>query len=220
MSFLRKWGVLGLWLFIFTLLCYMTLWQTLSKKDSRTLLSFPEHAAASEPAGELVSGFKLEQSIDDGLVSDAISSSPYDGGVCADVLLANYYDRVNTGVFSLTLRINNVDKVVLSSAGLVANNAYHRFCFDGLKKSDLLHKKLVIVLQGVDSPPGQAVTAWLDGSSAGAFQHGNALGKSLIFSILVMEPNRYWGSEILLIVLCGLSGVFIFLPLNGKESHR
>lgn len=178
------------------------------------------------PAGEITPGFYLEQPIDWVLLRDfeKVSTNP----ACVSLFLASYGGRKNMGMFKLTLKVENSVNEVFEKANLIRDNALHRFCFENAIIGQIVNKPAALILEGVDSPPGSAITAWLTSGSAedGIPNRRN----NLIFSIgAERAPVKQRRQSLVLIVIFGLSGTLLFLPHLGhtkpnkaqsKEPHR
>ncbi|WP_081466406.1 hypothetical protein [Collimonas fungivorans] len=215
MKFLNSFSIFFLWITGFSIFIFFFLGDAYSEKYEYIILAPPEILKPT-PAGEITTGFQLEQPVDWNLISD--SKLNQKGTLCIDLILANYNDRKNSGTFSMDLRAGHMSQEILLNANAVHDNDYQRFCFNALPLRDIAHKSTTLTLKGVDSPPGKAITAWMTSDiTRGHARRGNQeLDKSLVFSISVMtESNKKPIWAIVLTVLCGLSISVLFWPTRS-----
>jgi hypothetical protein len=119
----------------------------------------------AQPAGELVEGFHLTQPIE--LRNDHVHDEEVRAHLCVRVLFATYLNRRNRGVVSL--RLMNQHKIAeqrLDVSGL-DDNAWRRVCFPEMEFADVGRGGLVLEIRGLDSRPGQGVTAWVSDIKSG-----------------------------------------------------
>ncbi|MDB4542866.1 hypothetical protein N9241_01345 [bacterium] len=170
-------------------------------------------------AGEIVSGFYMEQAIEWALVEDyeKVGSSP----VCVSLLLANYGDRKNKGIFKVSLKVEEKSYEIYKKAEEIRDNVFQHFCYEDIVISDLVHKQASIILEGVDSPRGEAITAWLtSGADASSHDHETkASENSLIFSLGARyQPAQQKIRTIVLVTICALSGLLLLWP--DIDAHK
>lgn len=175
------------------------------------------------PAGEVVADFRLEQPINWALLNKTVLEKEAARAVCVSYLLANYNGRDNVGTFALSLRVEASRHRVVVDAKKVRDNAYHRICFDDVLFGDIAYKPTTLLLEGIDSQPGKAITAWMtkDTIHGGAVrQDGTVSDQSLAFRIETIRS----GCEkrlhaIILTLICGLSGALIFWAVSGRTVN-
>ena len=187
-----------------------------STKYEYTILPSPQ-GLEQIPAGEITSGFRLEQAIDWNMRNT--SKLKNSDTLCVDVLFANYGDRDNSGNFSLSLQIGHFSQKIIRSAHQVTDNVYQRFCFDKFYLKDIAHKPSTLLLEGIDSPPGKAVTVWMtsDTTLGKARREDRETDKSLIFFVDVQTAsNNKRMHAIILTLLCCLSVSALFWPKKSK----
>jgi hypothetical protein len=217
MRFLKRYSVVILCAFVFLALVWARLDGAYTKSLTHTVLPSPKHQD-NRPAGEIVAGFYLEQPINWNSLR-RLSKQDALGEVCVNVLLANYSNRANSGNFALTLLTEGGAYRTVVSANTVRDNAYHRFCYDSVVLGDIAHKPAALVLEGVSSPSGAAITAWMtrDTAHGEARKHGAGFDRSLIFWIeTTRESSDKRMIAIILTLLCGLSGALLFWPRNKQ----
>jgi len=218
MKSLNSFFPLFLWVICFLVFILIFPIGSYSNKIERAALS-PSQALEQIPAGELVAGFRLEQPIDWNLIK-RVKLNESDT-LCIDILLANYGDRNNTGTFSASLQAKYFSQKILLHANQIRDNTYHHFCYDSLPLRNITDRPVTFVLEGIDSPPGQAITAWMtsDTTRGKARLNNQELDKSLIFSIdIVTESNKKRIQAIVLTLLCGLSISILFWPAKLKSQ--
>jgi hypothetical protein len=168
------------------------------------------------PAGQLVPGAYFEYAIDWSLATE--NSRLNARQACVSLLMGNYDNQNNHGSFRVVMRVDGLSYVVTEKAKNIRNNMYHYFCFEGLAIEDILQKPVTVVLEGVDSRAGGAVTGYLATGNSGSTLYGS---RDIDNGNLVLQIGAY--SERLragiynavLILLCGLSGVALFWPTRS-----
>ncbi len=114
----------------------------------------------SIPVGELVADVCLRQDVNldaKRTPDEERSNQP----LCVEILLANYNNRKNHGTIMLGIDLDGRIERREIDAAMVKDNAYHRICFENVTLKDVFDaKELFLLLEGVDSEPGSAVTAW------------------------------------------------------------
>lgn len=218
MKFLNSIGIFLLWPVCFVVFIFIFLNESYSTKFEHIILP-PSKILDQVHAGEVTAGFRIEQSINWNLINTPrINGSD---SLCINILLANYMDRKNSGSLALSLQTEKSSQKIILAAKLVRNNLDQRFCYDKLVLKDFLNKPATLLLEGIDSPPDQAITAWLtsDTAQGNATRNGVVLDKSLIFSIdAVTESNRKRVQTIILTILAFLSTLILFSPQNHAPN--
>jgi hypothetical protein len=219
---LKRFILPTLWLGVFLI----TIWIRRDDVDlaqySHMVLARPEMVGPS-PAGEVVAGFHLEQPINWALLNQTILEKEAVKAVCVSYLLANYNDRDNDGTFALSLRIGANQHRVVVNAKKVRDNAYHRICYEDVIFGDIANKPAILVLEGIDSQPGKAITAWMTKDTL----HGAAVRQdeivtdtSLAFRVETIGSGCEKGFHaIILTLICGLSGALIFWAVSGRAAN-
>ncbi|AMO93811.1 hypothetical protein CFter6_1093 [Collimonas fungivorans] len=219
MRFFNSFIIFLFWLIFFPIFIYIFLNGDYSKKYEHTILSPPE-ISEQTPTGELTTGIRFEQPLNWSWINTRQLGKS--DTLCVDLLLANYNNRRNIGTFALTLKSENFSQQIKLNASLIRDNAYRRFCYGILSFKDIRNKPATLILEGIDSPSGKAVSAWMtsDITQGKLIRNGLVLNKSLIFSIsaITESHNKYVGTIIVLTLLCILSISVLFWPKN-LESH-
>ncbi len=208
----RQYTLPLLWVVLFSAFLLTRLSNAYTDKSFHTVLSSRfEH---SIPAGEVVTGFHLKQPIDWNLLYKDALSQDDSNAVCVSVLLANYNNRKNDGSFSLSLQVDSHRHRTVVDAKTVLDNAYRRICYDNLLLRDVANKSAAIIVEGIDSRPGRAITTWMtkDAIHGGAVLNNRTLpDRSLTFRI---DTKRSDGKKrihaIILTIICGMSGTLLF----------
>lgn len=217
MKFLNSFAIPFIWLICFLIFVWFFLNADYSKKYEHTILLSPEILKPT-PIGELTAGFQVEQAINWNMLNTAKLNKS--DTLCINLLFANYGDRNNTGNFSLSLHTEHLSQRIIRDAHSVHDSSYQRFCFDNLPLKDIAQEPSTLLLEGINSPSGKAVTAWMTSDTVlGKAHHdGNELDKSLIFSIDAMtESNSKRTSAVVLSVLCCLSVSALFWPTKPRQ---
>ena len=178
------------------------------------------------PVGEIVPGFRAEQRVNANLAAHRRAHLE-DGGVCVDVLLANYSDRPNTGKFAVDLVLDREAFAKEIDAADVRDNINHRICYEGVSVGALFDAHDVrLVLRGLSSPPGAAVTAWttsdLDAGQLVDVPEPLA-SRSLVFHFSTQIVSAQSRTNALIIIVLGALAVataFLPRPPCSKRTHR
>lgn len=127
---------------------------------SKVVLSERPQHLDPMPIREISTGFRAEQVIHKSSLVQR--SDLFDNELlCLELLLANWSDRSNFGEFSVDLLIGDKTFEYVIEAASVLNNANRKICYDNLRVSDLFGvDDIRLVLRGISSPPGAAITAW------------------------------------------------------------
>ena len=163
MKYPNSFSVLFLWIASFMVFILIFLIGAYSKKHEHTVLVAPE-ILKQLPAGELTAGFHLEQPIDWSWFKDSRLNES--DTLCVNLLLANYNNRDNAGFFSVTSPAEHFSQKISFNAHQVHDNAYQPFCFDTLPLGNIADKPVKLVLEGINSLPGKAITAWMTSDTA------------------------------------------------------
>lgn len=212
---------LFLWLAFFSFFIFTSMKDAYSKKYKHTIVPSPEITQQIH-AGELTAGFRLEQPINWN-VDNNMSKFNGSGTLCVNLLLANYMDRENTGTILLSLHAENFSRTVSQNVKVIRNNLDQQFCFPDISLADIVYKPATLLLEGVDSPPGKAITAWMTSDTIQGKVRRNdvVLDKSLIFSIdAVTESSTKRMHDIVLTILCCLSTSILFWPIKTKTLTK
>ncbi|PFH10718.1 hypothetical protein BCF11_3147 [Collimonas sp. PA-H2] len=216
MKYLKSFSVLFLWIASFIVFIFIFLSGAYSKKYKHTVLAPPE-ILKQVPVGELIAGFHLEQPINWNWFKDSRLNAS--DTLCINLLLANFNDRDNTGIFSVSLQAEHFSQKILLNAHQVHDNVYQPFCFDALPLQNIADKPIKLVFEGINSLPGKAITAWMTSDTARgeARLNNQELNQALIFSIdAVTTSNKKLTQVIVLTLLCGLSISILFWPTKLK----
>lgn len=178
---------------------------------------------AALPLGEISRGFRAEQ-----LISIKLDSSKLEGledePICVEMLLANYSNRPNSGHFAVELVVDDITFAQEIDASDVRDNAYRRICFDGSTSWVLFNADdRRIVLRGISSPPGAAVTAWTTTDLRAGRLVGVAdrlASRSLVFRLstqVVFEQGR---RDALILIFLGALAVGTMFLASGPPRRR
>jgi hypothetical protein len=215
----RRYAWLMLWAAILCVFFATRLDEACSRKVTSPVLG--SKLENNVPCGEMVAGFHLRQPVNWDLLDATLLEQEASREVCVSVFLANYANRMNEGTVALTLQSgdNRYRKAV--EAGTVRDNAHHRICFEGLVLGDIVYKPTWVIIEGIDSRPGRAITAWMTTDTT----HGTALldggrtsDRSLTFRIGTVQDGRAIRRHaVFLALICGLSGALLFMnrPQTG-----
>ncbi|SFC49344.1 hypothetical protein [Collimonas sp. OK412] len=218
MKFSKSIVCLFLLLIFFPIFILTSLSDFYSNKYRYSIVPFPKITQHIQ-TGELISGFRLEQPVNWNAEKN-LSKLPEFGTLCINLLLANYMDRENTGIISLSLRTESFSRKIFLNVKAVRNNSNQQFCYSNISLNDVIYKPAALLLEGVDSPPNKAITAWMtsDTAQGEARRQGIILEKSLIFSIdAIIKSNQKRMHSIILTILCFLSILILFLPIKSND---
>jgi hypothetical protein len=127
---------------------------------SKNILSERPQQLDILPIGEISQGFRVEQLVDRSSISDRYDTFEHES-VCIELYLANWSDRRNSGQFAVDIILDKEVFTHIIDAAVVVNNANHKACFDNVSVDMLFDAHNIhLVLRGISSPPGAAVTAW------------------------------------------------------------
>jgi hypothetical protein len=112
------------------------------------------------PAGELVDGSTVHQAVESTRLPSLRPGS--NERLCAEVLMATYLRRENSGSLTYTLTDGSTAFAATVDSSTVQDNTWTAACFDeaaaGLLES---RQGLTLIVSGQDGQPGRSVTAWL-----------------------------------------------------------
>jgi len=216
-----------IWIVVFLILMSTRLDNAYSDSYFHTVLA--SSSKNNEPAGEVVADFYMKQPLNWNLLDNDVLRHDANSVVCLSLYLANYSDRKNDGTFSLTLRVDAQQHRVVVDAKTVRDNTNHRICFMDMKFVEIAFKPSEIILEGINSKKGEAITAWMTkdtGHGAAVLQDGTVLERSLIFSIetIRISSDKFIHSIILSLICC-LSGALILFafssaPINSCSKNN
>ncbi len=214
MIFFKPFTAALLWIIILLAFAQFGLKDSYTKQYTHTVLSYPEPPPEITPGGEIASGWHLNQSINWKQLYN-VSAEDEASTFCVNVLMSNYGDRKNSGEFSLALQTRDRSQESIIKADSIRDNLTHQVCFDKFVLGDIKHEPTSLIIKGINSPSGHAVTAWQTKDN----HYGNAVindvdsGTSLVFSIeTIRKSNKKRISAIILTLLCGLGGILLFWP--------
>ena len=174
------------------------------------------------PAGEIVSGFSLGQTVKP--VGKALSSG--DHSDCFGIQFATYA-RDNNGQVDIDWRQGDKQQRWRLDMAELIDNSYRPFCPD---RELSLDRPFEITVEGVDGRPGSSATLWLvDDTSMGTARlaNGSAInGKSMSLEITdyrdVELPSSLWINQggFLLGWLCSLCiGIVALAFVSGGNAE-
>ena len=202
---------------VFALLVISGTYLFLTRDDPAMKIGLSERPSipAGVPVGEIVQGFRAEQRINAKLAHRRTHLE--DEGVCVELLMANYSNRANTGLFAVDLLLDGKAFVQQIDAVDIRDNTNHRICYEDVSVAALIEARDIrLVLRGISSPPGAAVTAWTTSDLSAGQLVGvpeRLASRSLVFHFstqAVSEQAR--NNALVLIVLGALAAATAFLP--------
>ena len=138
-----------------------------------------------------------------------------------EILLANYGNRANRGTILFGIDFDGKIEKKKIDVRNIKNNAYHRVIFDEVKLKDFIEaSKIYILLEGVDSERGSAVTAWtIRNTRFGALitNEDHLKDRSLVLRIGYIE-SPITKRSFPLITITILTIVTLIIPLFGKNE--
>jgi hypothetical protein len=177
----------------------------------------------NKPAGEIVAGFYMKQPINWNLFDKDVIKQDASSTVCVSMFLANYNNRNNAGTFALSLQVGGDNHRVVVDAKMVGNNKNHRICFEGLLFGDVAYKPTELILEGINSKKGKAITAWMtkDTVHGGAVLYdGSMSDRSLTFRIeTIRNSSMLRIHAIILTLIYGLSSGLIFFVASTQSLN-
>jgi hypothetical protein len=222
MRFSKSYPIAWLWVFVFLVFIWLRLGDSYLDCCAHTVLSEPKYED-NKPVGEVVSGFHIEQPINWDLLDKGVVGQDTSSAVCVSMLMANYSNRDNAGDIAISLRVDDHLHRVVMDAKTVQENVYHRVCFVDVFLGQIVHKPAALILEGIDSQPGHAVTAWMtkDIVHGGVVRSdGTVSDRGLMFRIEVVRgASKMRLHAIILMFIYGLSGIFIFLAASGRTVN-
>lgn len=191
---------------------------------SKATLSEPPKLVNNAPIGEIVQGFRAEQHVTAKLAGDRLDRLK-GSGVCVEILLANYSNRPNTGQFAIGLVLDGRQFVQQVDAAAVTDNATRSICFTDVTVGALFAAREVrLMLLGLSSPPGAAVTAWTTADlSAGqlAGPPGSPSSRSLIFHFSTQVDGQQGRRNALVLISLGALAIStVILSRPGPAPMR
>jgi hypothetical protein len=188
--------------------------------ESTVVLSRAPGLVENRPIGEIVPGFRAEHRVTDRLAANR-NSLPGNAAVCVEILLANFSNRQNTGYFDIGLGLDDREFFRQVEASSVADNAKRRVCFDDVTVRSLLAaRELRILLRGVSSPPGAAVTAWTttDVSSGQMVAvPGSAPPRSLVAGLSAQDGDQTGSRNALVLIAFGALSIATLLMARRRD---
>jgi hypothetical protein len=175
------------------------------------------------PVGEVIAKFHLEQPINWNLLEKTVLEREASRAVCVGFLLANYNDQDNNGTFALTLRVEENQYRTVVNAKTVRDNAYHRICFEDVILGDIAHKPAALLVEGIDSQPGKAITAWMTEDTAhgrAMLRHGTVSARSLAFLVETITSGYEQRIHVIILtIISALSGALILLGSSKRPTN-
>ena len=175
------------------------------------------------PAGEIIAGYRLQQPIE--LHHGWVRDNEFDATVCFDILFATYMRHSNRGSIVIRLKVPDRTFEQTLNVAYMSDNDWQMVCFDNARFRDVYEHEAMLEIDGVDSPSGKGVTAWLSDlpMNPRAFLNGQKLQETLVVKpYLKVDDARYvfgaWG----LMILCGalLSQLLVTLTRLVRLDRR
>ena len=210
--------------FVVFSLCFCYLIIAFYEPQIKSRLSFEPPLLNAVPAGEIVQNVDLIQRVERSALVPGVGVFERDI-VCVEVMLANYGNRNNKGVFFMELALDSVIVTQQVDAAIVRDNVNHKVCFTSLSAAALLEaQNITIALRGSSSPSGAAVTAWTTTDlRAGELLDGPGLlsGRSLVYSFSTQALPVYVPIQAWIFLLLGLLATWtLFIPTSYGISRN
>ncbi|MEX1056218.1 MAG: hypothetical protein WED11_00690, partial [Natronospirillum sp.] len=147
-----------------------------------------------------------------------VTPSPKDleSTVCVNVLMANYEDRPNTGIFSVELNVDGKIHRRLRNACSVKDNAMQRTCFPGLTYEQIRGRQVFLDIRGVNGQVGSSVSALYtrDLYQGKAVENGVEVEGSLLFTLTTdrSSPSKLVIGLVLSLFFAGAALLLITVP--------
>ncbi|MCX7107421.1 MAG: hypothetical protein NTV66_07565 [Methylococcales bacterium] len=216
-----------IWMAVFVILVSIRLGDAYSSTFFHTVLE--SSSKNNKPSKEIVADFYMMQPLNWTLLDNEVFRHDAKSPVCLKMFLANYGDRKNNGTFALTLGVDAQKHRVVVDAKTVRDNTNHRICFEDLKFVDIAFKPVEIVLEGINSQKGAAISAWMTQDvrqGKVVYKDGTVLERSLIFSVeTIRVSNDKFIHSIILSLICCLSCALVFFastctPINSNSKKN
>ncbi|MDD2466579.1 MAG: hypothetical protein PHI97_21485 [Desulfobulbus sp.] len=173
------------------------------------------------PAGELIENVRLIQQVNIQQIQQVdrqLAQMP----LCIEILMANYSNRSNNGTIRLGVALNDYTENTTISVDAIQDNAYHQVCFANISLTDVYAaQNLQILLEGVDSTPGHAVTAWLTQDvSLGKLNptNSNLTGRSLLFHLGYVTKSPTRTRNALVLAFLTFIAMYILIVQTRRQS--
>jgi len=178
---------------------------------------YPDYSGT---AGELVEGTVLAQTFF--VPPQEASDVPPDKSdeACLMIMLANYGGRENSGKCRVVIRSGGIETTGYIDYSRVADNKFHKICFESLRPSDVIGRTNRLELIADEGGTGSSITAWLSSDTrlGTAAVNGEETGKSLVFYMAVNRTNTRN-----IVIIMGLaitfSGLFTVLVRSGAGDR-
>ena len=186
------------------------------------VLSGDQKHQEMQPVGELLEGVRFSQSVDLQKIRQ-VGQERAASSLCLEMLMANYSNRANTGKVRFGVALDGRIETLSVAAETVQDNAYHRVNFENVKLADVYAAhEMQILLEGVDSKAGSAVTAWsTQDVSMGRLvaMDDKMANRSLILHIgyVTESPRRRMDSLVLAII--AFVAIYILISQPGGRNH-
>jgi hypothetical protein len=194
------------------------------KPASKTSLSERPRIRNMQPIGEITNGFRVEQLISISSIFDQTNLfDKYE--VCIELFLANFSNRKNTGEFAVDLVLNKEVFTSVLDASTIADNQYQKICYDKLSSSMLISQKDIrLILRGISSPPGEAITAWTT-TDLRAGQLINVPAslelRSLVFHFVTKQESKIiYRHALIILILNMLAIATLIIPAKVSRKHN
>lgn len=147
---------------------------------------------ADKPAGEIVNGFAIKQPIKiTNNFLKIIDIYRDDAPLCVELFMANYNNRKNSGSFEVKLTNSNKTVRSILDANSIKDNEWKNICFEDLTLGELSNGTSILSIKGLNSPPGEAVTAWLTSDATSRKSTINQKkSNGLIYKLSTKEINN------------------------------
>lgn len=204
---------------IFTVLHFTTRYES---KRCQVLFGEP-NGYSNRPFGELVKNIYFSQSVD--VQQIKVTGHENDNApLCLEVYMANYNDRPNVGQIRVGVVLDGREITKSVSVEDIRDNAWHRVMLDAVPLSKMYAAhEMKILIAGINSPPGKAVTAWTTRDiSCGKLSTTNKelVDRSLIFRLGFLIDASKKNQDSLFLAILGVIAMIILIFQSGGRGNR
>ena len=157
------------------------------------------------PAGEIVSGFTLKQSIT--VTETDLPEHEFANPICVELQFANYGNRRNTGSFEVRISTNDKVESQTLEASPINDNELEAICFDRFRFEEIYKRDAWLEIRGIDGQPKKSVSVVLSDLPVGARAEvqGTPTSDTLVLYVAIKkDPGMYRVISYVLITLSAL----------------
>jgi hypothetical protein len=185
------------------------------------VLSGDQKHQEMQPVGELLEGVSFSQSVDLQQIRQ-VGREWAASSLCLEVLMANYSNRANTGKVRVGVALDGRVETLSVAAETVQDNAYHRVNFENVTLADVYAAhEMQILLEGVDSKAGSAVTAWsTQDVSMGRLdtKDEKMANRSLLLHIGFVTESPKRNLDLLVLAFIAFVAIYILISQPGGRN--